>query len=199
MTKLTRVIQRIFGDNAGVNQRAQIGSLAAASPVFTTDPTVMQALAEYTDGLDAILIGSNSPAKEDFNSLLFLFSRQLAYIFQAGVPEWQAVTTYYIGSIVQDGLGNGYISILDNNTGNALGGDGWFPYGSNGVLNAVVGSGTLIAGSIMNSPSPITLNASTTLNVPATTQANVPTSLVVPAGSSLIVAPGGKMRVYANG
>ena len=49
-----------------------------------------------------------------------LYGYQLAYLMQEGVPEWNADTTYYIGSIVNDGLGNCYRSLTDSNLNNAL-------------------------------------------------------------------------------
>lgn len=126
MAKITRKTQKIFGIDAGPNQIAQVGSLAAGSPAFSTDPDTIQALQNYLDGLLSVVIGSNSPAIEDINALYYLFSRQLAYAMQAGVPEWDANTTYYIGSFASDGSGTSllsgglYYSIADDNTGNAL-------------------------------------------------------------------------------
>lgn len=120
MTKLARKAQKVFAGSAGTNQIAEFGSLAASAPVFTTDPDVIQALSQFTSGWFAAVIGSNSPAIEEMNALCFLFARQLAYIFQAGVAEWDVGTIYYIGSVVNDGTGLTYVSIADNNTANAL-------------------------------------------------------------------------------
>lgn len=119
MAKLTRVLQKIFGSTAGVNEIGKFGSLAAGSPVTTTDPVVIQALSEFTDGWFSAVMGENSPAIEDVNAIDFLYSRQLAYLFQAGVAEWEVGTTYYTGSLVSS-AGAMYQSLVDNNTGNAL-------------------------------------------------------------------------------
>ncbi len=120
MTKIARKTQKIFGSTAGASQIAQIGSLAAAAPVFSTDPDTIQALSNYLTGWFSVVIGSNSPAIEDMNALCFLFARQLAYLFQSGVAEWDTATVYYIGSFASDGVGNIYSSLTDTNTGNAL-------------------------------------------------------------------------------
>lgn len=120
MAKITRKAQKVFGDNGVATDFDQIGSAAAGSIVTSKDPDVIQALSNYLDGWSACVLANSSPVKEDMNALDFLITRQLAYLFQTGVPEWNATTVYYIGSIAQDGFGNLYISITDDNTGNAL-------------------------------------------------------------------------------
>lgn len=123
MAKITRVYQQLFGSTAGTAQLGKFGSLAAGSPVTysgtTADPVAMQSLSQFLAGWDNAVIGANSPAIEDMNTLFYLVFRQLAYIFQAGVAEWDATTTYFIGSVVNSG-GVFYVSLTDNNAGNAL-------------------------------------------------------------------------------
>ncbi len=119
-TKLLRKIQKIFGSAAGPTELSQIGSYAASSPMFTNDPAIMQALSNFLTGWYGVAVGGNSPAIQDLNSLHFLVTRQLAYIFQSGIPEWESGTEYFIGSFVSDGLGGFYRSLADNNIGNAL-------------------------------------------------------------------------------
>ena len=117
MAKIARKNQKIFGSNAGATEIGQFGSLKAASPAYTTDPETIQALSNYLDGWYEAVIGGNSPAIQDMNALCYLFGYQLSYLFQAGVPEWNTDTTYYIGSLVQSG-GILYRSITDTNSGN---------------------------------------------------------------------------------
>ena len=120
MPKIARATQKIFGINSGLQQIAQFGSLANSAPIYTLDAEVIQALAQYTNGWFDAVIGGNSPAIEDMNALCYLFAYQLAYIMQAGIPEWDDGTTYYIGSVVSDGLGNTYSSLTDNNLNNPV-------------------------------------------------------------------------------
>jgi hypothetical protein len=120
MSRLSRFTQLIFGSTAGADQIAQFGSLAAGSPVYTTALNTIQALGNYATGWFAGILGSNSPAIEDMNSLFYLITSQLAYLFQLGVPEWDAGTTYYVGSLVQNGGGNIYVSLTNGNLNNAL-------------------------------------------------------------------------------
>lgn len=120
MSKIARKTQLVFGSTAGGNQIAQFGSLAAGSPVFSTDPDVIQGLSNYLVGWFGGAVGAYSPTIEDMNALCYLFARQIAYGFQSGIPEWDTGTTYYIGSFASDGVGGIYASLIDSNTGQAL-------------------------------------------------------------------------------
>jgi hypothetical protein len=121
MAKITRKNQKIFcGGVPAANVVAQFGSLKAGSPAYTNDPDVIQSLSAYDSGWAGAVISNNSPALQDMNSLQFLFSRQLAYIFQSGIPEWVATATYYIGSLVTDATGAIYMSLSDDNLNQAL-------------------------------------------------------------------------------
>lgn len=120
MAKIVRKNQKIFGSTAGVNQIAEFGSLAAGLPVYTTDPETIQSLSNYLSGWFSGVVGSNSPAIEDMNALCYLYAYQLAYLMQTGVAEWNASTTYYIGSLVNDGAGKSYFSLIDTNLNQAL-------------------------------------------------------------------------------
>jgi hypothetical protein len=124
MSRLSRYTQQIFGSGAGSNQIAEFGSLAAASPATysgtTITPTIVQSLSNYLSGWFGAVIGGNSPAIEDMNAICYLYAYQLAYVMQLGIAEWDAGTTYYVGSIAQDGTGNIYASLTNSNTNNAL-------------------------------------------------------------------------------
>ena len=119
MSKLSRVTQRIFGSGAGASQIGQFGSYAASSPTISSDPSVIQSLSNWLTGWFGAVVGGNSPAIEDMNGLHFVITYQLAYLMQAGIPEYDAGTTYYTGSLTMS-AGNIYRSLADNNTGNAL-------------------------------------------------------------------------------
>lgn len=114
MAKIVRKAAKIFGQDSGIDQISQFGSLAAAAPVFSTDPDVIQALQNYLDGWFAGVVGANSPAIEDMNALCYLFAYQIAYLLQAGVPEWDSGTTYFVGGIVSNS-GVLYVSLVNDN------------------------------------------------------------------------------------
>ncbi len=195
MAKITRAVQKIFGSTSGFQQVSQYGSLANGTPNFTLDPVVIQALTQYTNGWFDAAIGSNSPAIEDMNALCYLYAYQLAYLMQEGIAEWDATTTYFIGSMVQDGTGAQYISTLDTNLNNSPGTIGWFPIGTVGLLNQTIGNVTTIANRRMASPSPITIAAASTVSVPASSVMIVPESISIPPDGVLSVDPSGKVNI----
>lgn len=127
MAKITRATAFLFGSSASSNQMAEFGSLFNTYPTVPTrysgatiTPALVQMLSNFETGWYGAAIGGNSPAIEDLNALCYLFSYQLAYLLQTGVPEWDSATTYYSGSITQDGSGNMYFSLTNSNLNNAL-------------------------------------------------------------------------------
>lgn len=131
MAKIARKNMKIFGSTAGFEQIAEFGSLAASSPVFSTDPETIQSLPQYLEGWFAAVLAGNSPAIEDMNALCFLYAYQLTYLMQEGIPEWNTNAIYFIGSLASDGAGLVYQSLTDDNTGNALSSaTNWAPWGS---------------------------------------------------------------------
>lgn len=134
MSRLSRITQLIFGSSAIVGQMKVFGSLANATPTTATDigtgSTGVQNLSQFLSGWFAGILGGGNPAIEDMNGLFWMLTQQLAYIFQAGIPEWDFATTYFKGSIVQDGGSSGafYLSLIDNNLNQALSGGNWQPF-----------------------------------------------------------------------
>lgn len=129
MSRLGRFTQKIFGSTATLGQIKKFGSLAAAAPANALSPADVQQLAQYLGGLYAGIIGPKNPAIEDLNGLFYMLTYQLGYALQAGVPEYDAATEYFVGSIVQNTVlsfsGNPficrrYLSIKAANTGNPL-------------------------------------------------------------------------------
>ena len=121
MAKIVRAFQKIFcGDVSGTNNVSQFGSLKAGTPVYSPDPDTIQALAAFKQGWAQALVDNGAPTLQDWNALEYLITRQLAYVFQAGIAEWNTATTYYAGSLVTNGAGVIYRSLADDNTGNAL-------------------------------------------------------------------------------
>lgn len=137
MAKITRVVAKIFGSGAGVNQIAQFGSLFAGAPAFTTDPVQVQNLSNWLTGWFAAAIGGNSPAIEDMNAVMYVYAYQLAYLMQAGVAEWDATTTYYTGSLVNDGSGAIYVSRTDGNINHLVSDATYWKLVSGNVMTAL--------------------------------------------------------------
>lgn len=142
MSRLARFTQKIFGSSAGASDIAKFGSLAAGVPSFTSDPGVIQSLGNYLQGWFGAVIGANSPAIEDMNAISYLFAFQLAYLMQMGTAEWDAGTTYYKGSLVNNGGGLVYVSLIDTNLNQALSDTTkWKVMNGPAAYDIVVGSG----------------------------------------------------------
>lgn len=117
MAKLDRKTQKLFAENSPNDQVTTFGSPTLDNPVFSKDPAQIQT-AEYSNGFfPTILDGAIRPYAEDMNGLFYLISYQLKYIFEQGLSEYDANTTYYINSLVKQGT-EIYLSIADNNKGN---------------------------------------------------------------------------------
>lgn len=119
MSRLSRATQLIFGTSGSVGE---FGSAAAGTPTTTTSVALAQSLSQWASGWLAAVLGSSKfPAIEDMNAVAFVTTAQLAYLFQQGIPEYDAGTTYYIGSIcVNPNTYQMYGSKTNANVGNAL-------------------------------------------------------------------------------
>jgi len=123
MPRITRKQQKVFAENA--NNNGVFGSLQANDPVYSQDPDAIQGRTAYANGWnDATYSAEQLPPLEEFQSLQYLFSRQIAYLMQDGIPEWNSATTYYKGALVKaiqsDGSFILYASLIDDNTNNLV-------------------------------------------------------------------------------
>lgn len=122
MPKLTRVTNKVFGQNAtaiGDNpQIAQFGSAKAGTFIGTTDVETIQELPAYSNGwIDAVTPQNQFPALPEMTGVMKTMTYQTGYILQMGIPEYDDGTTYYNNSFCQV---NGviYKSTADENKGN---------------------------------------------------------------------------------
>jgi hypothetical protein len=82
----------------------------------------MQSLTAFDNGWnDAVISAQKLPPLEEFQALDHIATRQLAYLFQEGIPEYSASCEYHQNSIVKKaGTYELYGSLINTNTGNAL-------------------------------------------------------------------------------
>ena len=120
MAKLTRKHQKIFADLGYTGNLGQFGSYAAGAPAYSNNVETLQALDAFGAGISSALINGAPPALQDMDGLGYLITKQLSYLFQAGISEYSALTTYYIGSLVHDAAGGIYMSRIDDNLNQAL-------------------------------------------------------------------------------
>lgn len=123
MAAIPRAYQKLFAGNyasAPTGSLPVFGSLAASSVAWAADVPGITSLPAWLGGWSPAVVGTDSPALEDFNSIFYVAFLQLAYLFQAGIPEWDSQTTYYnLKSFATSG-GAIYQSLQDNNTNNAV-------------------------------------------------------------------------------
>lgn len=109
MAKITRVLQKIFGATASSGEFGIIGSKSSGSPTTTKDLAAMQTDPKYLEGLIGITSDqgtSRLPYTEDMNSLFYLATSMIKYLYQSGVPEWLSTENYYadVSIVLDDGF-----------------------------------------------------------------------------------------------
>jgi hypothetical protein len=119
MSGTPRKNMKLFGSTPGVNQVSQFGSRFNGAVNYTTDVEVIQGLSNWLTGWYEAVLGGNAPTIQDTNAAFIVFAYQLFYLFEKGVAEWNANTTYYVGSLVNSG-GILYVSIANANLDNPL-------------------------------------------------------------------------------
>lgn len=130
MAKLSRVNQKVFGQDAPVIEMGQFGSFADGTPLNTKNLELIQALTAFNRGWYGSSVGEENPLKEEMNSLDMLITYQLAYILQQGIAEWNESTEYHIGSLVNN-AGKLMVSIQNTNTNHALTDTDYWRYANN--------------------------------------------------------------------
>lgn len=134
MAKLTRKLKKIFS----INSPSDIGVWGSINTTTSTDPDVIQSTG-YETGISAAEVSSKKLIpRKDLNGVLYEATYHLAYLYQSGIPEYNATTTYYVDDIVRgDSTSFIYKSLVDNNIGNDLTSSSWLLCGdlANGLVN----------------------------------------------------------------
>lgn len=123
---LLRKTLAVFGLGGTTDDFEEFGSTAAAATNYTKDIETIQQLAAWSTGWRAALIANKAPILQDMNAWMYVHSYLLAYLFQEGIAEWDAGTTYNKGSVVKSPYTGSslntqlYGSLVDSNTNNAL-------------------------------------------------------------------------------
>ena len=148
---LLRKTLAVFGLGGTTDDFEEFGSTAVAATNYTKDIPTIQQLSAWNTGWRAALVASKAPVLQDMNAVMYVHSYLEGYLFQEGIAEWDAGTTYNKGSIVKIPYGGAagvtylYLALTDANLNNAL------PTGaaSNtnwGFLYGLSGSGLIIPG-----------------------------------------------------
>ena len=130
MAKLPRVHQKIFAENAVAREIGQFGSAVAGAKKETGDIAEIQALEAWEKGWSEATVSKNRyPAMQERNGIDKVITQQLAYMFQEGIPEWNAETEYSSTGLVKSLDGNKiklYRSLKDGNVGHLVSEPNWW-------------------------------------------------------------------------
>ena len=152
MAKLDRKTQKILGATSPASEITAFGSTNDPTPTFTKDPDEIQTVAFEEGWFEETDNGNQRPFAEDRNAVDYLVTRQLAYILQAGIPEWDAGTDYHLNGLVR--LDNQlYISLQNENiNNNPLSSPNWWrAYTIDSEDAGMVGEIKMYAGTILPS------------------------------------------------
>lgn len=122
MAKIQRATQKIFAGKGKNDPIAVFGSMKTGNPIYTDNLEDLQSVA-YENGWADAIVADEAPFLEEMNGIQYGFSKQLAYIFQEGLPEYDTETPYYVGSWCKGTVDNAisiYESLTDENIGNPL-------------------------------------------------------------------------------
>lgn len=135
MTKISRATQEIFANQAGSRQITAFGTAKSETPTFTKELNQIQNN-NYLYGWAQALLPDKAPFEEDMNALFYAITKQLAYIFQEGIPEYDPNTEYSQNALAR-GVGSNviYSSLVAENLGNDLSDSNyWTPFITGGTL-----------------------------------------------------------------
>jgi len=120
MAKIARKTQKIFcGNPTETEQTSVFGTMVDnATRQYSTDVETLQSNPAYEEGWKSAVQAGYKPFMEDFNTLNYINTSQLAYLFQQGIPEWDDGTTYYTNSFCSY-LGKLWKSLINDNLNNA--------------------------------------------------------------------------------
>lgn len=140
MAKILRATQQIFAQNAGSQMVTAFGTAMTDSPTYTTDVATIQN-ANFLSGWASAVQADKAPYEEDTNGLFYAITKQLAYLFQQGIPEYDANTEYNSTSIVQ-AMQDGKLvlkrSLIDNNIGNPVtDANSWGDFFSSSIVHPI--------------------------------------------------------------
>lgn len=144
MAKLQRYLQKIFANNSN-----QVGVFGTGVDKETSKNVETLQSADYENGWSsAVITNKNYPIWQERDGVDYGFSYQLAYLMQAGLPEWLSTETYYTNSFCRYGA-KIYYSLQDNNINhNPALNDGYWEEFSSGASHNI--------GEIVQSTIPLT-------------------------------------------
>lgn len=95
MAEIERKVQKIFGGSLSANGNiSKYGSKEEGAVEYSLDLDEIQT-PRWLNGLLGAVSIDKAPYLQDLNALFYVMTKQLAYLFQAGIAEWNAETEYF--------------------------------------------------------------------------------------------------------
>ena len=114
MAEIERKVQKVFGGNLSPSGNIAVyGSKLAGSVAYSDNLDTIQNNS-WLVGLLGAISPNKAPYVQDLNAIFYVLSKQLAYIFQAGIPEWNSDTEYFAGKSIVRYNGVVYIAIANS-------------------------------------------------------------------------------------
>lgn len=154
MTTFTRKKLQEYAADVTATDLQVVGSDAAGLPVLSDDPEALQANNAYKQGLLNIKNSSSNDLElKEINALFYIHNYHLNYIFQKGLQEYNADTSYQQDGYVRDGI-TIYKSITNNNLNNPVTDTNNWEF----VATLKSGSNVVFVNALSDLPTPITNN-----------------------------------------
>lgn len=112
--ELARKLLQVFCGGAGEQQTSVFGTMKNTTPEYSTDPDVLQGT-NWPQGWQNAVAADDAPFMEDMNSLFYVMSYMIKYLYQHGIPEWSNKETYTASKSVV--LRNGKFYVAKQTTG----------------------------------------------------------------------------------
>ncbi|MBQ4178980.1 MAG: hypothetical protein II598_04490, partial [Elusimicrobia bacterium] len=114
MAEIERKVQKIFAGGLSANGNiAKYGSKEAGTVGYSLDLDEIQTQ-RWLNGLAGSVSQDKAPYLQDLNAVFYTITKQLAYLFQAGVAEWNSETEYFANKSFVMYNGEMYRAIQNN-------------------------------------------------------------------------------------
>lgn len=113
-TELERKQLQVFCGSAGEQQTSVFGTMKNPAPDYSKDPETLQGT-NWPQGWQNAIAADDAPFMEDMNSLFYVLSYMVKYLYQHGIPEWNNKETYTASKSVV--LRNGKFYLAKQTTG----------------------------------------------------------------------------------
>ena len=115
---IDRKIQKVFGGSLSPSGNIAVyGSKKAGSPTFSDNVETLQSTS-WLQGIMGATSTDKAPYVQDLNSIFYVITKQLAYLFQSGVAEWDSQTEYFAYKSLVSYNGKIFVSVQDSTNKN---------------------------------------------------------------------------------